>query len=65
MGVDYQGGSPLHYAAHFQQAGATRVLLENHSDINLQDANGESPLHCAITTGSNKRFCFHKQFVDR
>merc|ERR1719373_128349 len=52
LGLDYQGGTPLHYAANFQQIESIQILLKYRVPIDIQDANGESPLHCAITTGN-------------
>jgi ankyrin repeat protein len=50
--VDRRGWSPLHYAAHHDNAGCARVLINRGAMINLQDQDGKSPLVVAAESHS-------------
>lgn len=40
--------SPLHFAAACDAIALIKILIENHADINIQDSNGNTPLHIAV-----------------
>lgn len=39
------GTTPLHAAAHANQAAIAQMLIENGADVNAQDKDGKTPLH--------------------
>lgn len=43
--------SPLAWSASYGQAEATRLLIENGADVNIEDDNGSTPLHVAVVFG--------------
>jgi hypothetical protein len=48
------GSTPLHWASgglHFKAGSVVRLLLEYGADINVQDIDGWTPLHCASFIG--------------
>jgi len=48
---DYDGWTPLHYAAYYVNADVTRVLLEAGASVDLKDSTGWTPLHLAAFRG--------------
>ena len=53
---DYDGFTPLHYAAHNGQEGALEMLLQGEDgDKKMRDEQGAfTPLHCAVLGGSEQ-----------
>nr|XP_022342890.1 E3 ubiquitin-protein ligase MIB2-like isoform X2 [Crassostrea virginica] len=55
-----QGLTPLHLAAHEGYDKMVKILVENGADVNLQDNDGDIPLHLALggrrRTGGNDPF---------
>jgi ankyrin repeat protein len=42
---EHWGTTPLHAAAHANQATIAKMLIENGADVNAQDKDGKTPLH--------------------
>ncbi|XP_075248814.1 transient receptor potential cation channel subfamily A member 1-like isoform X2 [Convolutriloba macropyga] len=61
---DFQGLTPLHSAAMFNQIEAVKVLVENGSPVNTQDTQGNSPLMLAIIRGSEEVVQYLKDVSD-
>jgi ankyrin repeat protein len=51
---DFDGFSPLHYAAHNRQEGALEMLLQAEEGQGPPDAQPFSALHCAVAGGSEQ-----------
>ena len=53
---DYDGFTPLHYAAHNGQEGALEMLLQGEEgDKKMRGEQGAfTPLHCAVVGGSEQ-----------
>lgn len=43
--------TPLHAAARHKQFGLTKTLVMNGAKVNVYNAEGQTPLHCAIQSG--------------
>ena len=52
MQPDAKGGTPLHFAAHFDLAPAILFLLEKGAEIDIKELDGNTPLHEAARKGS-------------
>jgi len=50
--------TPLHYAVLSGSFEITRLLVENHSDLNTPDLEGKTPLHNASQNGMKALFDF-------
>ena len=48
---DTKGGTPLHWAAYLGSYYTTALLCALKVDMNVQDSNGETPLHLAVISG--------------
>lgn len=44
-GSDWDGYTPLHFAVHYHQKKATKLLLKKGADISIKNAKGNTPLH--------------------
>lgn len=42
---EHYGTTPLHAAAHANQAKIAEMLIEHGADVNAQDMNGKTPMH--------------------
>ena len=42
---DHWGTTPLHAAAHANQAAIAKLLIEHGADVNAKDLNGKTPMH--------------------
>ncbi len=42
---DHWGTTPLHAAAHANQAVIAQLLIDAGADVNAKDMNGKTPLH--------------------
>jgi ankyrin repeat protein len=42
---EHWGTTPLHAAAHANQAAIAELLIEHGADPNAQDLNGKTPMH--------------------
>ena len=52
---DYDGFTPLHYAAHNGQEGALEMLLQGEEGDKKGEEQGLfTPLHCAVVGGSDQ-----------
>ena len=54
---DYDGFTPLHYAAHNGQEGALEMLLqgeEGDKKMKEEEQGAFTPLHCAVVGGSEQ-----------
>jgi hypothetical protein len=49
--IGFDGGNPLHRAAHHDRPDMVRLLLDRGSDISLQNRWGRTPLHVAARRG--------------
>jgi hypothetical protein len=47
-----QGWTPLYWAIYYNRPDTVQILLDNGAMVNIQDADGNSPLMIAITHGS-------------
>ena len=48
------GDSPLHTAARYGHAGATRILISAKCRVSQQNKNGDTALHIAAAMGKRK-----------
>jgi len=46
--------TPLHHAANYSRSLATATLVEGRADVHKQDCRGDTPLHLAVISGSEK-----------
>jgi len=51
---NHNGRTPLHEAVEDGNIALARVLIDNHSDVNIRDADGYLPLNIAIERGDVK-----------
>ncbi|XP_063712426.1 transient receptor potential cation channel subfamily A member 1-like isoform X2 [Symsagittifera roscoffensis] len=61
---DFQGMTPLHSAAMFNQIDAVKILVENGCPLNMQDSQGNSALMQAIIRGSEEVVEYLKEVSD-
>lgn len=50
------GETPLHLAARYQRADATKKLLDAGADPTARDADGRTPLHAAVAADAHGVF---------
>ena len=55
-GLDRQNRTPLHLATRVHNIGAVRQLLRANADVSLEDADGDTALHCAVQAFRHSAF---------
>ena len=54
--IDWNGLTPLTYAAYRNRVDFVRILLEAKADINKADSDSYTPLHYAVSDGYTECF---------